>query len=524
MKTTLPSPAELGMPEKFTGWRPNQEQALHFLLNSSKRVKALCAPTGSGKSADVVGYALSTGQPTCIVTDNRALQDQYCEEFKSIGMVDLRGRRNYQCIMRDDPDYTCETGYQARCPHKGTVACPSSQAEMRAATSSLVVTNYSKWIAAKRYGTGMNHFTQVVFDEGHEAPNALAAAMQVIINQRETEEHIRMDWPAGSAAEDFRAWKLWAQLARPGIELKWKAAEEAVRRESDPSPGRVRHCLHMRNLTRRLAVLATARAEDWVVEELERAYQFDPVSPGRYAESTLLLKVPNIVVVSATLRPKTMFLMGVAQENFDFKELPSDFPRSRCPIYWIPTMRVDSRVPDLSMLWVRLDQIAARRRDRNGLVHTISYNRRDEVVKRSRFAGSMLVNERGEPPTSMVEVFKESYPGAILVSPSIGQGFDFAYKAAEWQFVTKVPFPPPSKILKARTERDREYPYYLAMQDFVQICGRLMRYPDDQGETFIADDHFGEWFMPRYGHLAPKSFHGFYRRVDVLPQPPSPLP
>jgi Rad3-related DNA helicase len=179
-------------------------------------------------------------------------------------------------------------------------------------------------------------------------------------------------------------------------------------------------------------------------------------------------------------------------------------------------------VKDLSMLWIRLDQIAGARQDRNGLVHTISYARRDEIMSRSRFAGRMFINERGEPATAMVDEFKDHYPGAILVSPSVGQGFDFTGKSAEWQFICKVPFPPPSKVMKARTDRDREYPYYLAMAKFVQMAGRIMRDKTDQGETFIADDHFS-WFMPRYRHLAPGWFNAFVKQVSVLPQPPQRL-
>lgn len=32
-----------------------------------------------------------------------------------------------------------------------------------------------------------------------------------------------------------------------------------------------------------------------------------------------------------------------------------------------------------------------------------------------------------------------------------------------------------------------------------------------------------QWFLPRYGHLAPKSFHRIFKQVDVLPQPPERL-
>lgn len=513
----IPSPTDLGFPEKFDTWRPSQLEALRLMLASPKRVKALSAPTGFGKTGVYVAYAIITNVPTCFVTESRALQDQILDDFGRVGMVDIRGRRNYVCDMK--PDYTCEEGYATRCPYKGSVACPASQAQMRAATSSLVVTNYDKWTASRKFGQGMDHFQQVVFDEGHCAPEALARAMQVELNDHEISTDLGMDFPTPSQASEFVNWKPWAAEARANAEEAMLLARAKLQ-EPGIKPAWVKHFLHMRNLSKRLSTLATANANNWVVDEVERGYQFDPVRVGRYAEATLLLHVPSIVVVSATLRPKTLYMLGVSKEAFDFKEFDSDFDPSRCPIYYVPTMWVDVRAESLAMLWIRLDQIAARRTDRKGIVHTISYARRDEIVSTSRFAHSMLINPRGEASTGIVNQFKRSGPGTILVSPSVGAGFDFPMTDCEWQFVCKIPFPDGrSKIMKARQEDDKEYGPYQAMTKLVQIFGRGMRSKRDRCENFIGDMHL-DWFLPKYRHLAPKSFHNFFKRVEVLPQPP----
>jgi Rad3-related DNA helicase len=516
------TPQRLGLPEKFHTFRPKQEEALDWLSQCSKRVRAICAPTGSGKSILGVADSLRCNKvPTAYVTDSRALQDQVMENFEEIGAVDLRGRANYDCQLKpDDTTYTCEHGYHARCPYKGTVHCPASQAEMRAAASWLVVTNYDKWIHARKFSQGLTHIKRVIFDEGDQGPNALARAMQINLHTKEIEETLGVPFPSQSEAQFFSTWKPWAAEARVKCETLVLQARAKL---MDPNVKAVwvKHFTHLRNLSRKLGILAAAAPNNWIVEEFAngRGYQFDPINPARYSESALLLRVPEIIVMSATLREKTLWMMGIGRADYDFKEFLSDFDPRRCPIYYVPTMRVDSRAGNLDSLWVRLDQVAAARRDRNGLIHTVSYTRRDAVLAASRFSTSMFVNERGDPPTEMIEIFKSSYPGAILVSPSIGRGHDFAGKAAEWQFICKIPFPPPSRILEARKELDKEYPYYLAMQTLVQNCGRIMRYHEDQGETFIGDDHL-QWFLPRYGHLAPKSFGQFFTPVRVLPQPP----
>jgi Rad3-related DNA helicase len=514
----IPSPEEIGLPESITKWRSGQEEAIAMGMENTKRVTAISMPTGGGKSPLLVALALLSKQPTCIVTESRGLQTQYTDLFGSIGMVDIRGKRNYQCDLK--AEYTCEEGHAARCPYKGTVGCPASQAEMRAATSPLVVTNYAKWTSAKKYGQGMQHFKQVIFDEGHSAPEALASAMQVLLNHHEIEKDLGMEFPHNPASLDIANWKPWAALARAQAESEMVQAQARITGVADPKPSWVRHYTHMRNLSRRLATISTCNPREWIVDEIEGGFQFDPIRPGRYAEAALLLRVPKIIIASATLRPKTMFMLGISKDKFEFKEFDSDFDPKRCPIYYVPTMRVDRRNPDLRMLWVKLDQIAARRQDRKGIIHTVSYTRRDDVISSSRFAGNMIINQRGEAPSGIIDEFRAAEPGSILVSPSVGTGYDFPGSQAEWQFICKIPFPDSrSKIVQARQNDDKEYGPYSAMQNLVQMFGRIMRSKNDRGESFIGDAHLS-WFLPRFGHLAPKSFHGFYKEVQTVPPPP----
>ena len=136
----------------------------------------------------------------------------------------------------------------------------------------------------------------------------------------------------------------------------------------------------------------------------------------------------------------------------------------------------------------------------------------------------MYVNSKGIPATSMVEIFRASKPGTILVSPSVGTGYDFPGKDCEYQFLCKIPFPDGrTKFNKARTQDDPEYGAYQAAQTMVQAFGRGMRSKEDQCEGFICDDHL-QWFLPRFRHLVPNSFYRLFKRVDVLPQPPKALP
>ncbi len=279
----------------------------------------------------------------------------------------------------------------------------------------------------------------------------------------------------------------------------------------------------MTNLQQNLATIEAARAKDWIVEEVEEGFQFDPIRPAKYAELKLFCKIPRVVLTSATIRPKTLFMLGVGQDRFDFLEFPSDFDPARCPIYHIPTMRNDHSVSDFSMLYLKADQIVAKRRDRKGIIHTISWARKQEVLNCTQYSEQMISNLKGESVTKVIEDFRKSPAGTILVSPSVGTGYDFPGSDCEYQIILKVPFQDGrSKIVKARQEADKEYGPYQAMQSLVQMAGRGMRSRSDQCETFLLDDH-AAWFIPKYASFAPKSFHQFFKTLGIIPKPPERL-
>lgn len=499
-------------------------EALRLLLTSTPRIKVISMPTGGGKSAVIMAYAILSKRPTVIVTESIGLMEQYLGDFRSLGLVSLMGRARYDCDL--GLDYTCEDGVAAHCPHKGSMMCPLSQSQLRAQLSPFVITNYAKWTQAKRFGMGLEHQTQVIFDEGHTAPDAVAKAMQVILHAKEIEDKLGLDFP--HADSEMVTWKEWAIKARLEAEQEMLAARANLGLHARQSV--VRHYLHMRNLTRRLTTIATAQARNWIADEHKGhkgqadGFQFDPLRAGAYAEATLFLKMPNVAIFSATIRPKTLYQLHQPRGSFGFWEFPSDFNPNDSPIYHVPTMRVDRHHPDLSPLWLRFDQAAGRRRDRNGICHTISYARREDILNWSSYANSMLINARGEAATGIVEDFKEADPGTILVSPSVGSGYDFPGIECEWQFICKIPFPDSrSKIMRARQEDDKEYGAYAAANKLEQIVGRGARFKGDRCENILPDDNFRDWFYPRYKHLFTDHFKRRYKELQFLPTPPPSL-
>jgi Rad3-related DNA helicase len=365
---------------------------------------------------------------------------------------------------------------------------------------------------------GLGDFQRVIFDEAHNAPEELASALQVRISYHEIEEMLGQEFPKDR--ESLAAWKSWASRVRMVCQFKLLEAKVKVYGARELKHSAIREYQHLVNLNRKLGVVAQLRPADWIVDEWVYGYQFDPIRIARYSESTLFLRIPRVSFFSATIRPKTLAILGV-DDDYDFWDYPSTFDPRRSPVRWVSTVRVDHRLtPEQAKVWgMRVDQIVQRRYDRRGMIHTVSYKKRNELLEMSDFRPIMMSNFEGDITSQVVQKFKATPPPVVLVSPSVTTGYDFPYDDCRYQIIGKIPFPDSrSKIIKARQDADPEYGPYLAMQQLVQSAGRIMRAPDDWGETIIIDDH-AEWFIPKFKSLAPQWFLDVYDKAHSLPKP-----
>jgi ATP-dependent DNA helicase DinG len=275
-------------------------------------------------------------------------------------------------------------------------------------------------------------------------------------------------------------------------------------------------------------LIAGMDANEWLVHDESERVVFDPVWVAGYAESCLFKEIPKVIFMSATFRQKTAELLGIDRHDVDLFEARSGFDPSRRPIY-VPKLsekdggwgiRVDARSWNSSreQRWLdRIDQFVAPRTDRNGLIHSVSYARRNTICQHSTHEKVMISHDR-QNTREVIETFKRSEE-TILVSPSVTTGYDFPYTECEYQIVCKVPFPDSrDPILQARQQEDPDYGAYLMMQELVQAVGRGMRAPDDQCETVVIDDHI-RWVLKKYREFAPEWFLQAVRWVDSFPAP-----
>lgn len=536
--TQYPPPATFGLPDKFTDWRPGQFEAVTAGIDSKMSHVAHAAATGSGKSLYYIAHALMMGMRTCVLTSTKALQNQLVKDFGACGLLDIRGQGNYRChelwpggnhfnkerpAMHRNCDWgPCHTGYMCdmkptnRDPFQG--GCDYYDKLGQAKNARLIVTNYSYWFAIHKAG-GMGKFDLLVCDEAHNSPDELCSFLAIKLKDEDVVGLLGEKFPSSDKLSHWQTWAGKASNKAHDLCADLKAASSG--------DGNRRDARKLQYLEAQLTSLLQTQG-DWVMERHKRDVTWDPVWPAPYA-SSLFRGIKKILLISATVRPKTCELLGVDKADLDFFEYPSSFPVERRPTIHIYNpngipMRINHRADEaLLQAWVRrIDHILDRRKDRKGIIHTVSYARRNYLVQNSRHADYFITHDP-KNTAEMVEVFKKSSPPAILVSPSVSTGYDFPYEECEYSIIIKVPFPDTrSAVMKARQAMDKDYTMYIAMQELVQMAGRGMRAADDRHEVLICDDQ-ADWFLQKYRHFAPEWFMDSYRRVRNVPNPPEKL-
>jgi ATP-dependent DNA helicase DinG len=523
-----PPPTAFGLPAKFTSWRKEQLQAIERSAQSSKRFVCHALPTGSGKSLVGVALGKMLGRRIAYLTSTKGLQRQLEGDFGESGLVDIRGQGNYRCALLRDDGHTgacdhgpCHAGFGCEYRDGG---CYYYEAVGRARSAEMVVTNYKYWVmlhrATNKKGEDtfpLGKFDMLILDEVHDAPDELSEALTFSISRQDAEGLLGMSAPWSS--DHLVPWKEWAGSALLRVADQVEEVS-TVLKQNPHSPAR-HQFKQLKDLERKLADLSSCRGE-WIADQIKPSHliTFSPVWPAQYARR-LFLDIPNVLALSATVRPKTARLLGIPVAEMDFFDYDSSFPVHLRPVIHVPTVRMNHKIDEYGLrTWLnRVDQIIRGRLDRKGIVHTVSYERRNLIMTHSDYLKIMLSHDPSNT-SAVIEKFKAMPSPAVLVSPSVSTGFDFPDDLCRYQIIGKLAFiDTRNKLAEARCTSDPDYSPYIAMQQLVQACGRGMRSATDFCESLIIDDNI-VWFIKKYKNFAPPWFLKSMGSSLTVPDPP----
>lgn len=539
----LPPPNLLGGPEKFDAWRAEQIEAINHMSETSSRFLGLCMPTGTGKSlAGVMGTVLQ-GARAVVLTSTKALQDQYLRDFEEIGMVDVRGMGNYECrpdILHDMryPKGTkvdrapCRAGY--RCIHMAASGCDYYDTVNRGMMSPLVVTNYAFWLRQQIEQPALGKPEFLVLDEAHAAPDEVAEAMRVRLYEDEITQHLGRGMPG--LDEPMSEWCPWLHRAAAEVTTRAKQAVEWLHEADSWDANTAEGVRRLRDLAMRLTRASIATVDNWVVlpaaatgRHKRKGVDIAPIWPRELTEPYLFRGIERVVLLSATMRPKTAELLGIDASDLEWREWDSGFPVKRRPVIQLKGARMRYTMSQFEFRkWATtIQQIVISRREWKGIIHTVSYRRATELIdligESCEEAGVTIFMHDPGSTARAIEEFKRHQSGAVLVSPVVSTGYDFPFEQCMYQIVGKVPWPDTrDPVTKARLAQDKQYGAYVALHEIVQMAGRGMRAPDDYCETWIVDDFFSVLaFAPKTRGLLPKAFtRALVRRqfVEAAPE------
>lgn len=506
----LPPPIAFGLPSKFGEWRPYQAEAVVSQTETKPRFLVQVCPTGFGKSIVYMTASQLTSGRTIILTSTKGLQSQLIQDFGSMeGVVDIRGRGNYPCRL--NTKLNCDLGlcvFGMKCSMREEGGCFYFDQLQKAKHAKVVITNYSYWMSQNEYSDGLGKFDLMILDEAHSAPDHVLGHVNVSFSKKSRENKV-LDL-GDSLPNDHTMWRLWAEE---------KLIDAKMNMESAKLGRKEKLYLQLKRLSEKLSRL-TSIDKSWIWEDSQFSITLSPTWPAPFAETILFLGTPRVVLTSATVVSKTARLLGVRKEEMELEEYPHSFPIQNRPLIHLPTVRMNYRIGEMEhRLWTnKVDQIIRDRLGTKGIIHTISYARRNMVLERSRFAEHMLTHER-KNTESVVRTFKRSEAPCILVSPSMATGWDFPDDECRWQIIIKLPYPDlRGGIMKARSRQDKDYINYIVAQQLIQATGRGVRSSNDYCETFIIDNNI-TWFLKGNKHLMVDWFSGAYRVNRTIPSP-----
>lgn len=512
------TPAEiLGIPQ-FDRWYPGQVELssqLSAWLAGPNRFLGAALPTGYGKSLlgmllaqenlQITQENLRITQENKVVylTSTKGLQEQLMRDFSSLGVVDIRGQNDYQCIQfpqRTVDLAPCHTGYE--CPVRNE--CTYYSTLERAKGARIVVTNYHYWLYQHQYGSGLdtddNMTNLLICDEAHQLGNALESYLSLRFTRRDRR------WIPWTVDWTYQDWVDAARSARWRMEQELRRITEdagSTTPGSDREEDLVKEQRYLRTLTNKLDNVISGRISQWIPESKDDESTWTPIRPGMY-NSELFQNVPKVLCMSAMF---TQHMMGNLNIQGDWIDAPSPFPVRNTPIMHVNTVRMDYRTSDEDMLaWVRrIDEIIGDRSGKKGLVFTVSYARARFLAQHSRYVG-LMYQHTSRDIAQVVQDFKDAPAPAVLVSPSVTTGYDFPAEECEYIIVGKIPYPDSrSSLAKARQRENSSYTSQLAMEVLVQEAGRGTRSATDRCQVIIVDDTW-RWWWPKYQELAPSWF------------------
>lgn len=524
-------------------------QAVDALVNKKFKHVIVEAPTGVGKSHigltihqiihklvyDNASEFSSPQWRTTISTPTKGLQDQYAKE-EHVKLAILKGKKNYRCLINDDLYYNsipcrmqCKNGFcsRKRCPYVNARNHWTMMAELRCTNSAMLVELCSSLCmeAEKR-----SDF--LILDECHKMPHTLLdhtimsydlkslKELQGLPNGKELIGLMTQVIDKTRSYELGKLYKLPQDLVQVFDEMHdvtegtLEVLEEMVDSEalSDAQVmklGDIIDTLH--NLSDYCSIMSDTEASTFIVhEKTEEHILFKAVLAADVSEFGVFRKADYFLHMSATICgiPSYAHSLGIKDGEYFAINVDNPIPIENRKVTYIPVVKMGNRMESWEMkkFVESVDEIIDFEGDVNGIIHTVSYDRADQLKEFSKFKNKIIVPRTRDALLNYQREAKQAGRKIILASPAMEEGYDFKGDISRFQILIKVPYAYLGDPLIAHINNVDPSAYFReAVLRIVQMCGRSVRGVDDWAHTYILDKSF-ESLLARNGEFFPQWF------------------
>jgi Rad3-related DNA helicase len=256
-------------------------------------------------------------------------------------------------------------------------------------------------------------------------------------------------------------------------------------------------------------------------------FQFKEIYGSNLFSHILEPKANRFLFMSATILNQNEFCrdLGIPKEETAVISVTSEFHKDNRPVYFMPTSK-------MSYGWNKPDKAALRDKmakkvislcglhaEDSGIVHTGSFLIAKWLI--GELEGKIpheIVTHKPEDGLGRDDIIEEFTDNKgekpmLLISPSITEGLDLKDDSARFAIFVKVPYPfLGDEWVKRRLELSEEWYTRQAMINMIQGSGRIVRTPEDWGNTYILDESFSNlWY--RFKPFAPEWWKEAFSKI-----------
>ena len=486
-------------------FRPFQEETINEIDKAfeTNRFVVVEAPTGSGKSMLAATFAnqyRDQNKWVHILTVQKALQDQYADDFPNYGFQ--KGKGAYTCLEDGE---SCADGICNRMPldkRSGLMlSCPYRQALAANKRNPVVVHNFDSFYYQKCLSHQFIDRDLLIIDEVHSIENKFADfySFSLVSNGLFREK--------GEKFPVFVKVKQYIQIIREERDRLAKIWYDMTRDDSTDTldSKTYKQVQQVERLVGKLDGFLRESAEnEYVFDIIDRVdantITFRPVFAGPFIYESLFASSKKVLMMSATILDKDMFCMsvGLNSDEVEYIDVPSTFPSRNRPIIskYAGSMSFREIQETLPKMIKVVEEIVNLYPDYRGIIHTgserVANYIRDHIDWR---VGRRFTYRRDFYTVNEMLAAHEAKQNSFIVASGLKEGIDLKNKLSRVQIIVKTPY---LDLSDKRTKRrltidDRWYGWQTAML-FVQSIGRSVRSPTDKAITYLVDSSFSFFY------------------------------